>query len=48
MRLLRPRIEFLRRTADVHLDIQFQGDAGSGNASFPLDGIHAFQLQRAP
>jgi hypothetical protein len=34
--------------ADVHLDIQFQGDAGSGNASFPLDGIHAFQLQRAP
>ncbi len=34
--------------ADVHLDIQFQGDAGSGNASFPSDGIHAFQLQRAP
>jgi hypothetical protein len=35
-------------TADVHLDIQFQGDAGSGSASFPLDGIQAFQLQRAP
>jgi hypothetical protein len=35
-------------TADVHLDIQFQGDAGSGSASIPLDGIQAFTLQRAP
>jgi hypothetical protein len=35
-------------TADVHLDIQFQGDTGSGIASFPSDGIQAFTLQRAP
>ncbi len=35
-------------TPDVHLDIQFQGDTGSGNASFPTDGIQAFKLQRAP
>jgi hypothetical protein len=33
---------------DVHVDIQFQGDTGSGSASFPMDGIQAFTLQRAP
>jgi hypothetical protein len=35
-------------TPDVHLDIQFQGDAGTGSASFPLDGIQSFTLQPVP